>query len=89
MKTAIPDILKELGESEYTVLSSAYCKLKVLRDKIAFMHDDYLATGTPPAFQVIEAARLNVDDVFTEVEQYVLSLSEPGEDSCQIPEAKK
>jgi hypothetical protein len=89
MKTAIPNILKELGESEYTVLTSAYCKLKDLRNKINLMHDEYVAAGTPPAFESIEAARLLTDDLYAEVEQYVLSLAEPGEDSCPIPVAKK
>lgn len=89
MKTAIPNILKELGESEYTVLTSAYCKLKDLRNRITLMHDEYVAAGTPPTFESIAAARLLTDDLYAELEQYVLSLAEPGEDSCPLPVERK
>jgi len=82
MKTAIPDILGNLGESEYTVLSSAYCKLQELREHLARMHDGYLLDGTPPTFDRVEAARILMEEVFGEVEAYVLALAEPGDDVC-------
>ena len=84
MKTAIPGILSDLGESEYTVLASAYCKLQGVRDHLARMHDGYRLDGTPPTFDRVEAARLLVDDVFGEVEAYVLSLADPGNDVCMM-----
>ena len=85
MKTAIPNILNDLGESEYAVLASAYCKLQELREKIIIMHDDYVTAGTPPSFPSVEGARLLMDDLFAEVEQYVLSLWEPGGEMCPVP----
>ena len=84
MKTAIPDILDELGESEYTVLFSAYCKLQGVRDYLVRMHDGYLRDGTPPTFSEVEAARILTEDLFGEVEKYVLALADPGEDACLV-----
>jgi hypothetical protein len=82
MKTAIPDILRELGESEYTVLSSAYCKLHEVRDYLTRMHDVYLRDGVPPTFSEVAAVRILTEEVFGEVEKYVLALADPGEDVC-------
>ena len=82
MKTALPDILKDLGESEYTVLASTYCKLAELRDHLDRMHDGYLKNGTPPSLQAIEAARLVFAEAFAPVEAYVLALSDGGDPVC-------
>ena len=84
MKTAIPTILGELGESEYTVLSSTFCKLQGVRDYLARIHDVYLRDGIPPAFSEVEAVRILTEEVFGEVEKYVLALADPEEDTCQI-----
>ena len=84
MKTALPDILGELGESEYTVLSSAYCKLNGVRDYLARMHDVYLRDGIPPAFSEVEAVRILTEEVYGEVEKYVHALADPEEAVCQI-----
>ena len=84
MKTAIPGILNDLGASEYTVLTSAYCKLQELRDHLTRMQDVYVADGTPPSLDRVEAACLLMNDVFSEVEKYVLALSAPGEDACPL-----
>ncbi len=84
MKTAIPDILGGLGESEFTVLSSAYCKLHGVRDYLASMHDVNLKDGIPPTFSEVEAVRILTEEVFDDVEKYVLALADPGEDACLI-----
>jgi len=85
MKTAIPDILKELGESEYEVLSATYCKMAGLRDLFEGLHEAYLATGTPPSLDQITAAGMLLNEAFGPVEKYVLALTEPGEPACGLP----
>jgi hypothetical protein len=84
MKTAIPDILGTLGESEYTVLTSTYCKLQQLREQINAIHDRYLGDGVPPSFPKIKAVHLLVEELFGEVEEYVLALSDPTESVCEL-----
>ena len=83
MKTAIPGILDCLGESEYSLLTSAYCRLRDLRDHLARMHDGFVTEGTPPPLEGVEAARL-LDEAFGDIEQYVLAISEPGEAACPV-----
>lgn len=84
MKTAIPNILGTLGESEYSVLSATYCKLQQLREQVNSMHDTYLAEGVPPSFPHVQAAHLLLEELFGEVEEYVLALSDPSESVCEL-----
>lgn len=84
MKTAVPDILKDLGESEYTVLTSAYCKLVELRALLDRMTEEYVTRGTPPSLDQVVAARLVLNELFGPVEQYVLALSDPAEAVCPL-----
>jgi len=84
MNTAIPEVLGSLGESEFSVLTSAYCKLQQVREQIGAMHDVYLADGTPPSFPRIKAVQFLVDDLFSEIEGYVLALADPAERICSV-----
>ena len=82
MKTAIPNILEALGESEYTELAAAYCKLQRLREHLAGMHDAFLLDGIEPTFDQVAMSRILMEEVFADVEEYVLALIDPGEDIC-------
>lgn len=84
MNTALPNVLDNLGESEYSVLTSAYCKLGQLKEQVGAMHDAYLAEGTPPSFPRMQAVNLLVEELFDEVEEYVLALSDPAETLCPV-----
>jgi len=78
--------LKELGESEYQMLKETYCRLQGLRSDIKTMHDQYTSDGTPPAFDRVEALYLQVEDLFEELERFLLpvcSTSSCGPDMCQ------
>ena len=84
MKTAIPGILKELGESEYTVLSAAYCKMLELKELLDGMHEGYMTTGTAPSLAKVDAARMVLNEMFGSVEEYVLALADPGDPVCPL-----
>lgn len=78
--------LKELGESEYQMLKETYCRLQGLRSDIKAMHDQYTADGTPPVFDQVEALYLQVEEMFDELERFLLpvcSTSSCGPDMCQ------
>lgn len=77
--------LKELGESEYEVLKETYCRLQGLRSDIAAMRNQYVAEGTPPDFDQVEAIYLQAEELFDEVERFLLpvcSTSSCGPDMC-------
>ena len=84
MKTAIPEILKELGESEYTVLTAAYCKMLELKELLDGMQEVYVTTGTAPSLAKLDAARMVLNEIFGSVEAYVLALAEPGDPVCPL-----
>jgi hypothetical protein len=46
------------------------------------MHDGYLRDGVPPSFSEVAAVRILTEEVFDEVEKYVLALADPEEDAC-------
>jgi len=78
--------LMELGESEYRMLKETYCRLQGLRADLKEMHDQYTADGTPPAFDRVEALHLQVEELFEELERFLLpvcSTSSCGPDMCQ------
>lgn len=75
--------LEELGESEYRELESVYGKLKDLKVSIAQMHDDFVKESVPPTFDKMEAIYLMVEDVFADLERYLLPECDP--DSAYEP----
>jgi hypothetical protein len=78
--------LKELGESEYQVLKETYCRLHELRSGISAMRNRYTADGTPPDFDHVEALYLQMEEIFEELERFLLpvcSTSSCGPDMCQ------
>lgn len=70
-------MLEELGESEYRELEYVYCKLRDLKTSITQMHDDYLAQAAPPEFDMVTAIHLMVDEVFADLERYLLPECDP------------
>jgi hypothetical protein len=71
------EMLEELGESEYRELESVYCKLRDLKTSISLMHDEYVAQATPPDFDKVEAIHLLVEDMFADLERYLLPECDP------------
>ena len=71
------EMLEELGESEYRELESVYCKLRDLKISISEMHDTYVAQSAPPEFDKVEAIHLLVEDVFADLERYLLPECDP------------
>lgn len=69
--------LEELGESEYRELKDVYCKLRDLKEAIARMHDAYVAQGAPPDFTVVEGIQLQMEEVFDDLERYLLPECDP------------
>lgn len=79
--------LKELGESEYQVLKETYCRLQELRSGIGAMHDQYKADGTPPDFDHVEALHVQMEEMFEDLERFMLSVcstSSCGPDICKM-----
>lgn len=77
--------LKELGESEYQVLKETYCRLQTLRSDTGTMRDQYVTDGTPPAFDKVEAVYLQVEELYDELERFLLpvcSVSACGPTIC-------
>lgn len=70
-------MLEQLGESEYRELESVYRKLRDLKASITEMHDTYLAQAAPPEFDKVEALHLMVDEVFDDLERYLLPECDP------------
>ena len=64
--------LKELGESEYQVLKETYCRLQALRSDVGAMRDQYVSDGTPPDFDKVEALYLQMEELFDELERFLL-----------------
>lgn len=64
--------VEELGEKEFTVLKGTYCKLQELRTQIHAVHAAYVADGTPPDFDRVEALKLLMDEVYDELERFLL-----------------
>lgn len=71
------EMLEELGESEYRELESVYCKLRDLKTSISQMHDEFVAQATPPDFDKVEAIHLLAEDVFADLERYLLPECDP------------
>lgn len=69
--------LEELAESDHRELESFYRRMGDLRESIARMHDDYVAQGTPPAFDRVEAIHLMAEDVYGELERYLIAACGP------------
>ena len=77
--------LNELGEREYQMLKETYCRLQGLRSDIDAMHDQYVTDGTPPNFAQVEALHLQAEELFEELERFLLpicSTSSCGPDMC-------
>ena len=66
--------LKDLGDSEYQVLKATYCKLQELRSAIGTMRDQYATDGTPPDFDHVEALYLQMEELYDELERFLLPL---------------
>jgi hypothetical protein len=77
--------LKELGESEYQTLKETYCRLQELRSDIGAIRDQYASDGTPPEFDKVEAVYLQVEELYAELERFLLpvcSVSACGPAMC-------
>jgi hypothetical protein len=72
--------LRDLGEDEYQALKTTYCRLQDLRAAINALHDQYVASGTPPDFDRIEAIHLQMGEVYEELERFLLPLC--AESAC-------
>lgn len=69
--------LMELAESEHRELHGVYCKLRDLKSSIDTIRDDYLQQARPPEFDKVEALYLMVNDLYGELERYILPASDP------------
>jgi hypothetical protein len=77
--------LNELGASEYQALKETYCRLQELRTDIGAMRDQYATDGTPPDFDRVEAVYLQVEELYAELERFLLpvcSVSACGPAMC-------
>lgn len=70
--------LEDLGKSEYLELKDVYCRLQDLRSVIARMHVDYVNQGESPAFDTVQAAYLMVEDIYSDLERYLLPICDPS-----------
>jgi len=78
--------LKELGEAEYQVLKQTYCKLQALRADVSAMHEQYLKEGTAPDFDYVESVHLQMEELYGELERFLLpicSVSGCGPAMCE------
>ena len=69
--------LKELAESGHVELESCYRRMHDLKELITLIHDDYVAKGTPPPFDRVEAMHLMADDIYDELERYLIAACGP------------
>lgn len=89
--------LGEIAESDYLQLEELYAGLRALKGDVDRMHDDYVASGTPPVFDRVEAVYLRVNELFEGLERYLLPACDPdsavtpvhGEDTLCRPQAEK
>jgi hypothetical protein len=70
--------LADLGESEYRELKGAYCRLREIKRSVDALHDDFVATGAAPGFEAVEAIHFMVDDLYEELDRYMLAESDPS-----------
>ena len=78
--------LQELGEAEYQVLKDTYCRLQDMRSGINAMRNQYTADGTPPNFDRVEALYVQIEEIFAELERFLLPVCSPsscGPDMCE------
>jgi len=78
--------LKELGESEYQILKETYCRLQGVRSGIDAMHKQYVKDGTPPDFDQVETIYLQMEELYDELERFLLpicSVSACGPAMCE------
>ena len=71
------DRLQELAESGHVELESFYRRMRDLKELITLIHDDYVAKGTPPPFDRVEAMHLMADDIYDELERYLSATCGP------------
>lgn len=69
--------LEELAESDHRELESCYRLMRDLKELIARIHDDYVAQGTPPTFDRVEAIHLMAVDIYGELERYLIPACAP------------
>lgn len=69
--------LEELAESDHRELEGFYRRMRDLRALIIRIHDDYLAQGTPPTFDRVEALHLMAGDIYDELERYLIPACAP------------
>jgi hypothetical protein len=74
-------IVSELGEAEYAELKETYCKVQELRALIRSIHGAYVAEGTPPAIESVEALSVLMEDLYDGLERFLLPLC-TDENSC-------
>ncbi len=71
------EMLGELGESMYQELEVVYRKLRDLKVSVAQMHDEYVAQATAPDLTKVEAIHLMTEDVFADLQRYLLPECDP------------
>ncbi len=69
--------LEELAESDHRELESLYRRMSDLRELIARMHNEFVSQGTAPAFDQVEAIHLMAEDVYSELERYLIAACGP------------
>jgi hypothetical protein len=69
--------LDELAESDHRELEGFYRRMRDLQELIGRVHDEYVAKGTPPAFDQVEAIHLMAEDIYGELERYLIAACGP------------
>jgi hypothetical protein len=74
METATKKLLEEIGEIEYGVFKDTYCKLQDLRSLYNGIYETMSSTGVMPDFKQLQAVHLLLEDVYRELEHFLLPL---------------
>jgi hypothetical protein len=72
--------VNEIGEKEYAMLQTTYCRLKEMRSRVSAMHAASLE-GSAPDFDQVEALHILMEEAYGELERFVLSVC-ASEGSC-------
>lgn len=79
--------LMELAESDHRELEGFFTRMRDLRELIGRIHDDYVAQGSPPPFDRVEAIHLMAEDIYGELERYLIPAC--GEDVAVSPAERR